>query len=321
MEEALLLRKAKIKNPILVLGCASPQDFKKAAAENISLTVSSFETIEALKNLFENKNNKNKKIKIHLKIDTGMHRQGFLFSDLPKLAECCLDDPTAQVKIEGIYTHFSSAGDSKKRAVTLNQIKEFKKAIEFLEKQGIRPEIKHCANTAATVLYPESHFDMVRVGIGLYGLFPFGSLLRRSESGNRINKIKLKPALSWKTIISEIKNLPRGSKIGYDLTETLKKDSKVALLPVGYWDGVLRNLSSAGSVLIKGKRAKFLGRVSMNITVVDITGINAKVGDEVILIGKSGKEEITATEVAAAAGTINYEIITRINPLIKRVYL
>ena len=136
-----------------------------------------------------------------------------------------------------------------------------------------------------------------------------------------IGEIKLKPALFWKTIISEIKNLLKGGKIGYDLTEALKKDSKIAILPVGYWHGIPRALSRIGSVLITGKKAKILGNVSMDMTSVDISKISAKVGDEAVLIGKDGNLEISADEIAELTNTINYEITTRINPLIKRIYL
>lgn len=322
IEEALVLRKEKIQNPILVLGWTQPQDFEKAAENNIALTISNFESINALLRKSHVRNKNRTLLKTHLKIDTGMHRQGFLFSDLPKLIKCCLDDPTAKKNIEGVYTHFSSAEDIKNPQVTKKQIEEFKKALQMFEKNGINPKIRHCTNTAAALLFPESYFDMIRIGIGIYGLYSSKEIkYGHPTSVLRTSDVRIKPALSWKTIISEIKNLPKGSPIGYDLTESLKRDSKIAIIPVGYWHGVPRVLSGIGYVLVNGKRAKILGNISMNMTAIDITGITAKVGDEAILIGKSGNAEISADELAELAGTINYEIITRINPLIKRVYL
>ena len=325
IEEALLLRKNGMRNPILVLGWTFPQDFRKAVLNNISLTVSDFETIEALKKFSDSKTRQ--KLKIHLKIDTGMRRQGFLMSDMPDLTECLTNfhNPTEQVEVEGIFTHFSSASDINHPEIALKQIEEFKKALAYLENQRIKPKIRHCANTAATLLFPESHFDMVRVGIGLYGLSLSESLCKDGPCTMIVQGPSLqwqaKPALSWKTIISEIKNLPKASKIGYDLTETVKRDSKIAILPIGYWHGLPRLLSRVGYVLINGQKAKILGNISMDMTAVDITGIDAKIGDEAVLIGKSGNLEISADEIASAANTINYEIVTRINPLIQRMYL
>jgi len=158
---------------------------------------------------------------------------------------------------------------------------------------------------------------MVRIGIGFYGLWPSKET---REAFKR--KIKLMPVLSWKTIISQIKKLPAGSKIGYDQTETLDRPSKVAILPIGYWHGYSRALSSVGRALVNGKEAKVLGRVSMGMVSIDVTDIkNAKVGDEVALIGKSGKLEITADDLASMSDTCSYEIITGLNPLMKRVYV
>jgi len=174
-----------------------------------------------------------------------------------------------------------------------------KKSLKFLEERGIKPKIRHCANTAAAILFKESRFDMVRIGIGLYG-----------------------SALTWKSLIGEIKNVPAGSFVGYDLTEKTLKPSRLAVIPIGYWHGFDRGLSSMGEVLVKGKRCKIIGRVSMDMIIADVSGIkNAKPGNEVVIIGKSGKESINAEDVAQKIGTINYEVITRINPLIKRIYI
>ncbi|MEK7106973.1 MAG: alanine racemase, partial [Patescibacteria group bacterium] len=219
------------------------------------------------------------------------------------------------ITLEGVYTHFSSAKNPAFPAATFNQIEEFKRAIGLLESAGFKIPVKHAAATSGTILFPQSHFDLVRIGIGLYGLWPSKEAKAAFEG-----KINLEPVLSWKTIVGQIKNLPKGSKIGYDLTETLNRPSKVAVLPIGYWHGFPRALSGIGKVLIKGREAKVLGRVSMDMISVDITEVkNVKVRDEAIIIGKSGKLEISADDIANMSDTINYEIVTRLNPLMKRI--
>lgn len=300
------LRKAGIKIPILVLGYTLPFKIKNAIENNISLTISDFETLKNLKKI------KGGKLKIHLKIDTGMHRQGFFVSEIPEVIKVLKSCPA--VVLEGVFTHFSSAKNPAFPAVTNKQIEEFKKAVEIIEGAGFKDFIKHVAATAGVIIFPQSHFDMVRVGIGMYGIWPAKETYEAFK-----NKIKLEPVLSWKTIVGPVKSLPKGSRVSYDLTEELNRDSKIAILPVGYWHGFPRALSSIGRVLIKGKEAKVLGRVTMDMIIVDITGIkDVKMGDEVVLIGKSGKAEISADTLAYLTDGSSYEIVTRLNPLMKR---
>ena len=307
--EALALRKSGIKKSILVLGHTLPERLKEIAAYDISMTVSSFAALEAFKKI------KKDFPKIHLKIDTGMHRQGFFVKELPEIV-LFLKNKLPKVKVEGLYTHFAAAKDPASLYDTNRQIGEFKKAVKIIEDGGFKP-IKHAAATSGAVLFPNAHFDMARIGIGLYGLWP-SSEIRSAFS----NKIKLAPVLSWRTIIGEIKEVKKGERVGYDFTEQLSRSSRIAILPIGYWHGYPRALSSIGHVLIHGQHAKVLGRVSMDMTVVDVSNIkNVKVGDIVTLIGKDGKEAISAEELAEISGTINYEFITRINPLIERVYI
>lgn len=304
--EALALRENGIKKPILVLGYTLPEKFNDAVKNKISLTISTF---EGLKNLKKNL------LKFHLKIDTGMHRQGFLLPDMPKVVRFLKTAKIPPKNLEGIYTHFAAAKSVVFSKDTLDQIKKFKKAAEIIKKAEFHP-IKHAVATSSTILFPQVCFDLVRIGIGLYGLWPYNEVRSVFE-----NSIKLQPALSWKTIIGEIKNLPKGSRVGYDFTETLKKSSKIAICPIGYWHGYPRILSSIGKVLIKGRKAKILGRISMDMIVIDISLIpNVKVGDIVTLIGRDGRAEISADEIASLAQTTNYEIVTRLNPLIKKIY-
>ncbi len=310
--EAETLRKKGIKKPMLVLGYTVYNKIEKAVLNNISLTIADFHTLNSLKklNIYKTKNN----LKIHIKIDTGMHRQGFLVSEVPKLIKK-IKKEKIPLKIEGIYTHFASSKNPLFKKDTLNQIKEFNQAINFFDSAGFKNLIKHAASTSGTISFHQSHFDMVRIGIGMYGLWP------SKETKNYYkNEISLDPVLSWKTIVGQIKKLPKGSRIGYDFTEKLNRNSKVAVLPIGYWHGFPRKLSSVGEVIIHGQKAKVLGRVSMDMISVDVTEIKGvKVKDEVTVIGKEKKSKITPEDMANLSDTTAYEIITRLNPKMKRI--
>lgn len=309
--EALTLRKKGIKKPILVLGYTLPINFKAAINNDISLTISGWENLDNLQKLSASA----KKLNIHLKIDTGMHRQGFQLDEVPRVAQA-LKRLTSIINIEGVYTHFASAKDPESPQDTKAQIKKFNQAIKILEKAGLKP-LRHAAASGGTILYPQAHYDLVRVGAGLYGFWP------SKEAKKKYSKLlHLEPGLSWKTIVCEIKTIPKGERVGYDFTQTLARKTVIGVCPVGYWHGLPRSLSSSGSVLVNGKRAKILGRVSMDMITIDLTDIiNVAVGAEVTIIGKDKNEEITAEEIADLCGTTNYEILTRINPLIKRIYV
>ncbi|KKQ34084.1 MAG: Alanine racemase [Candidatus Nomurabacteria bacterium GW2011_GWB1_37_5] len=307
IDEALVLRKNGIKKSILVFGYIPEGRINDAITHNISITVSNFETFNKLKKL------KNK-IKIHLKVDTGLGRQGFLIDQVHRVIKFIKQNKN--IKFEGLYTHFAGIESKKFIQHTKKQITEFNIYRNILKSEGFDPII-HVSPSAGLLLYPEYNFDMVRAGISIYGLWPSKEI----EKSALTKRIKLRPVLSWKSVVCEIKKLPKGNSIGYDRTEILKKNSKVAVIPIGYWHGYRRNLSSFNEVVISGKKAKVLGRVSMDMMVVDITSISkAKVGDEVILIGKSGKQEIKVDDLAKLSGTINYEFVTQINPNITRIY-
>jgi alanine racemase len=312
--EALALRREGIKTPILVLGYTLPEMISEAIKNDISITVSS---LEMLKKITAVIGKNDKKLKIHIKVDTGMHRQGFLPEDSAKiLANLQLTTNNKQLEVEGVFTHFASAKNPAFPVYTNHQIDDFKEWISLFNKNGFKP-IVHAAATAGSLVFPDSHFDMVRIGIGLYGEWP-----SKESKAYLQDKMKLEPVLTWKTIISEIKNLLKGERLGYDLTEKLDRDSVVGICPVGYWHGIPRALSSVGYFLVNGKRAKILGRISMDMIVIDLTGIiGVKVTDEAVILGGSGKTKIISEEMAGMADTCNYELITRINPLIKRIYV
>jgi alanine racemase len=303
--EGLALRREGVKTPILVLGFTLPEMFAELAEKNISITVSSFETLAELKKL-------KTKVKIHIKADTGMSRHGFNETEIKKvLVEI---SKNKNLEVEGLFTHFAMAKNPSFPAYTKSQIEKFNIWREAFIKAGLKP-ICHAGATAGTLLYPEAHFDMVRIGISLYGIWP-----SKESQAFYEGKIKLQPVLTWKTLIAEVKKIPKGTKIGYDCSETLERDSVVAVLPIGYWHGLPRALSSIGHVLVKGEKCKILGRVCMDIIMVDVTKVkNPKVGDEVTIIGRDGENEILASDIAELLDASTYELVTRINPLIKRI--
>jgi len=308
--EAKALREAGIKKRILVLGYTLSENFKMAHGLRCALTISSYDNLRKIIHLDVGRPSG---VGIHLKFDTGMSRQGFFKKDLDKIFELIEGH---SVIVEGIYTHFAKAKIPNKKGDTYNQKKEFEEIIEAFRKRGHKV-IAHAGATAGGIVYPETHFDMVRFGIGIYGLWPEKAVKQIFEK-----KFKLEPVLSWKSVVSEVKEVPKGRGVGYDLTHILKRKTKIAVVPVGYWHGYLRVLSNKSSVLIRGKRAKLLGRVSMGMIVVDVTDIKGvKPGDEVVLIGGQGKERVSADELAELSGTINYEIVTRINPLSRRYFV
>lgn len=248
------------------------------------------------------------KIKTHIKIDIGTSRVGVLVKDAFEFINKV--NQLKNIDIEGIWSHLSSSENN--REVTQQQLKIFNDALLKLKEAGIDPPYKHLACSAATILYPASRYGAARLGLSVYGLHP---------SKQTAGKINLKPALSWHTKIIQVKNVPSGTKISYDGSYTANRPTKLAVLPVGYWDGIDRSLSNRGHVLINGYKCPILGRICMNLTMVDVTGLaEVKTGDKVILIGKQKKQKITAENMADWAGTINYEIIDRINPLLPRIY-
>ena len=306
--EGMALRREGIKTPILILGYTLPEMLQNAVENNLDITVSNFEYFAELKKI-----KSDGKVKIHIKVDTGMHRQGFQEGNIKKVIGEIKNN--SKLEVVGLYTHFASAKNPKKLGDTHKQIEIFNKWKNALEKTGIKTLCHTCA-TSGTILFPQAHFDMVRVGISLYGIWP-----SKETKDFAKKKFNLKPVLSWKTIIGEINNIKKGERIGYDFTDKLKVNSKVAVLPIGYWHGYPRALSSIGEVLINGKRAKVLGRICMDIMMVDVTKIkNARVGDEVTIIGCDGQEKITVDDIASKLKASPYELVTRINPLIKRLY-
>ena len=255
--EAIKLRQNNCNTPILVLGHTLPEMLKKAVENKISLTISNWEALREISPELIN-------LKIHLKFDTGMYRQGFLVEEVEEVLQYFANN-LPKIEIEGVYTHFAGAKNPAFPTGTQEQIARFLQVKESVLQHNLRP-LFHASATSGAIVYPEAHFDLVRIGIGFYGLWPAKEVKAEYE-----NTLKLLPILKWKTIVGEIKTIPAGARVGYDFTEQVGEETKMAVLPVGYWHGYDRSLSSKGFVIINKQRCKVLGRVSMDMIVVDIT--------------------------------------------------
>lgn len=307
--EAIKLRKNGIQTPLLMIGYTPLSDLEKMIDLNVDLTIYNQESLEKIISL-------KKEVNIHLKIETGNHRQGIQIKNLEQWIVKLSKNP--QIKVKGVSTHFANLEDRINHAYASHQLQLFKKAVQVLTEGQIKPQYKHCANTAASLMFPEAHFNFIRLGIGTYGLWPSEKTKRSTEKmGLQAN---LKPVLSWKTIVAQVKEVKKGALIGYGCTHEMKQNGQIAVLPIGYYDGYSRAHSNNGHVLIKGKKAPIIGRICMNMMMVDITHIKGvKLEEEVVLIGKQESEEITTEMMAEWSHTINYEVTTRINERIERI--
>lgn len=305
--DALILRQKQIKNPILLLGKIFPNQINLAIKHNIEVTVSTFDILEAAKKI-----SGKKKLKIHICVDSGFGRDGFIYSDFSKVLKLLKSD---KISCVGLYSHFASADDSKFNSFTKKQVDEFLKWKKEFNEVGLQPLVHHAASAGSFFEYRRNDFDALRIGLSIYGLWPSEELKLENQK-----RVKLIPALTWKAVICEIKSLPKGSTISYGCTHILKRDSKIAILPIGYYDGISRVSSNKSQFLINGTKVPQLGRVTMNIVLLDITDIkNVKIGDEVVIIGNSKKQNISANDWALWSQTSNYEIVTRISSNLPRI--
>jgi alanine racemase len=307
LDEALKIRQTHKDTPILVLNQINIDELDIALKYNIDITVSSIET---LKKIIKYK--KVKELLINLKIDTGLSRQGFQFSDLPNVIKILKSNE--HINISGLYTHLIGAENKKFDKYTNNQIHEINNWQDELNSIGYYPLV-HVSATAGFLMNEKISYDSVRMGIGLYGLWPSNEVKEKNTK-----TLNLYPALSWKTKINQVKKIKKGDVVGYDATFVASGDMTIAVVPVGYFDGLPRSLSNKGYMLCGGVKCKILGRVMMNMCVIDVSSaLGAKMGDEIVIIGKQKNTVITAEEIADIAGTINYEIVTRINSEIPRI--
>lgn len=311
INEALELRAAGIRTPILILGYTSPSCYEIALKHDITLTIFRYENAKILS---ETAQALGKTAKIHLAVDTGMSRIGFCVSeeeaDLAVEAAKC-----PGILVEGIFSHFATADSLNKTPSEVQRVL-FECFLKRLEQSGVRPPIRHFNNSAGILSF-RKEYDMVREGIILYGLYPSEDICAQFGS-----LYDIRPAMELITHISHIKTLDAHQGIGYGYTYVTEKSIRVATIPVGYADGYPRALSNRGEVLIHGKRCPILGRVCMDQMMVDITNVpDAKIEDPVVLIGKDGNDRITAEEVGEAAYSFNYELVCGIARRVPRVYM
>lgn len=308
--EGLELRRSGIDAPVLVLGPPSFDLIKTALESGLSLTVQSLETAKQIARLAPSR------AAVHLKIETGTYRQGLLSEEAVEAVGIL---KTAGVDIEGAYTHFADIEDTTDHSFAELQLSRFNHQLERLRAAGAEIRLPHASCSAATILFPDTYFRLARVGISMYGLWPSRETLVSAKSLGR-NALGLKPVLTWKTRISQVKTAEVGEFIGYGRTFKTTRTTRIAVLPIGYADGYDRRLSNAAHVLVRNTRAPVRGRVCMNLTMIDVTDIaGASAGDEVVLLGRQGEEIVSADDLARHAGTINYEVVTRIAPGAPRI--
>jgi alanine racemase len=314
LEEGLGLRAAGFEAPVLVLGYIPLDGLETAVAGDLRFVVYNDETLARLGAAAAAAR---RTARVHVKVETGTHRQGVRREDVVRFALRASNVPG--VVVEGLTSHFANIEDTTVHDYPRLQLRIFREASDRLRAAGIRIPIRHMASTAAALLFPETRFDLVRAGIGLYGLWPsketlLSCQLRKGEPP------RLRPVLAWKARVAQVKDVPSGAFVGYGCSYRTTRRSRLAVVPAGYAEGYDRRLSNAGHVLIRGRRAPVRGRVAMDFFTADVTDIpGVRVEDEVTLIGRDGRERITADQVAGLAGTIAYEVVSRINPLVPRI--
>jgi alanine racemase len=312
LEEGLQLRSSGITRPVILLGHVPLADLETAVEADLSLTVYNRETIEKL----SSRKNGARPARVHVKVDTGTARQGVLPEDLEGFL--CMVKDAHGVTLEGVSTHYANIEDTLNHEYAEMQIGRFNAALAAVDRLAGRPPFIHTACTAAALLFASTHFTMLRSGIGLYGLWPSReTMVSAREKGGPVPNFR--PVLSWKTRIVQVKAIPEGSYVGYGCSYRTMRPTVLGVLPVGYSDGYDRALGNRAHVLVRGRRAPVLGRICMNLCMVDLTDVpGARLEDEVVLLGRSGEEAISAETMAEWSGTINYEVVGRISPLLPR---
>jgi alanine racemase len=306
VDEAVFLADAGVRATFVVLSATLPQHAAALVAYNCEPVVCTLEMAAALAGAAEHGG---KRVAVHLKVDTGMGRLGIRPEEVPFFLDRCRDFPALRVR--GLMSHFPRADEADK-GYSLEQLARFRQVVEMTRGRGI--EQRHMANSAAIFDIPDSYFDAVRPGIAIYGLRPSATI---ANPGVR----QLMPVLEWKTQITFLKDVPAGVGLSYGHAFHTQKPSVIATIPTGYGDGLQRNFSNKLEVLVRGARCPQVGRITMDMSLIDVTALHGQVkaGDEVVIIGRQGEEEITAEELAAKLGTINYEVVTCISHRVPRL--
>ena len=320
LHEAVRLRESGLAAPLLVLGYTPPEDAGRLVELDLRQSVYSLAAAQAYA---AEARRRGGRVRVHLKVDTGMGRLGLVPAALAGVGgPGPVGDELARtagtiarlpgLEVEGIFTHFA-ASDSADKSHTRGQLQLFLEVLERLSRDGLEFAVRHAANSAAVIELPESHLDLVRPGIALYGLRPSDEV--------DLTRIRLTPAMALKTRIVHLKQVPAGTCVSYGMTHRTPAPTVIATIPTGYADGYRRLLSSRGEMLVGGRRVPVVGRVCMDLTMLDVGAVpSPRVEDEVVIFGRQGDEAITADDLACALGTINYEIVCDLTPRVARVY-
>jgi alanine racemase len=310
--EALLIKSRQQKKPVLILGWSDQAELTELIANGFETVIPSAEQLRLSREIAKKLK---RKALIHLKIETGTNRLGL---DPGKVMQLLHNFPHPQLELRGIYSHFANIEDTTDPAFAQQQLAIFNQVIPHIPAGRV---LKHFSSSASSLLFPKTFFDMVRVGISAYGYWPSKQTHALYLEKNQ-KKIFFKPVLSWYAKVAQIKQIKKGSAIGYGLTYRTYNKVKIIVVPVGYYDGYDRKLSNISQVLVNGVKAPVRGRICMDMFMVDVSHIkNVKIGDCVTILGEASREHINADMLAELAGTINYEIVARINPLIPRVII
>jgi alanine racemase len=302
IDEAEEVAALELGKPILVLGHTEPEDAPRLVARGIRQVLFRRDVAQALSTAARELR---KPATVHLKVETGLNRLGVPVEEVGAFVEWLrgLDGIT----LEGIYTHFADVEDPDSALVGV-QVERLRDAV----RAAGSPLLVHASPTAGALLGAASAMTLARIGIGLYGIWP------SPATRDRTLAFPLRPVLFWKSRLAQVKSVPKGATVGYDLTYRAFSERRIGVVPVGYADGFDRKLSNRGEVLVRGRRAPVVGRVAMNMFMVDVTEVEARDGDEVVLIGEQGKESITADDMASAADTIAYEVLARLSSRLSR---
>jgi alanine racemase len=305
VEEGIELRESGLEAPVLVLSEFPPGSEKEALAAGLTPTLY---TEEGLARLGAAAGSVGESVMVHVKVDTGLHRAGLLPEGVLRYARSVAKHG---LQVEGVWTHFACAADPADPTTDL-QLQRFHRAVDRLSEAGIRPRYLHAANSAAIMSRPDSHLDLVRMGLAMYGLCPGPALAGMAD---------LRPAMSWRSAVAATKRVAAGEGISYGLLYRLDRESTIATVPVGYADGYSRRLAGTATVLIGGRRYPVAGAVTMDQIMVDCGDDPVDPGDQVVLMGRQGSDEITADDLAAWMGTISYEIVSGVGARVPREHL
>ncbi|MEO9170657.1 MAG: alanine racemase [Candidatus Aquilonibacter sp.] len=315
LEEAVALRDGGVTKPVLILGPIEPEHLPDAVAANAEITL--WDVKDYARRLAVAAQKRHARVKVHIKLNTGLNRLGLEPEDLPDALEDYVR--IAGIEIAGVFSHLASAEEIDS-PYTMQQLERFNRALiqaqPILTAHGITP-VRHIAASAAAMLWPQTRLDMSRFGIALYGLMPSP----QTRAAMDTEKLPLDPALSYETALTVVRTVAAGAPVGYGTTFHAPRDMRIGIIPLGYSDGIPRALSNRGEAVVDGARCPMIGRIAMNMSILDLTSApGARAGSPVALLGRQGDATVTADDWAQWADTINYEIVTRIPATLKRTY-